>query len=498
MIENPPADPAGEERSWLFLVRLSAELTTKSRGTRKRFTRRLVDNIRDAFRSEGEEVRVESQWTRILVNAPAGSSGAVLARIPGISSFSAVEGRCSAGLDEIVRVGAEVYSERVKGRTYAIRARRAGEHPFSSYDVQKELGAALNPGARVDLHAPDIAVEVEIRDDDVYFFSRRVEGLGGLPLGVEGKAVCLLSGGFDSAAAAWLLLKRGVDLDYVFCNLAGEAYERSVVQVAKVLADSWSYGARPRLHVIDLGPAVDELRRASNPKYWQVVLKRLMYRAARRVAEESGAVGIITGESIGQVSSQTLPNLAAIEAAVDMPVFRPLLAFDKGDIVQLTRRIGTHDISARVKEYCAIAPGHPVTNATAAATDREESRLDLRVLAMSIDSRRVIDLHGMSAADIVESYLLTDRIPADAVILDVRSEADWSTWHYPGAERIDSWEVTATPGRLDRDRKYVLYCDANTEAAVLAEELQRRGFEAYAFRGGTRALRRVSSGTGEV
>jgi tRNA uracil 4-sulfurtransferase len=490
--------PRREERSSLILVRLSAELTTKSRGTRKRFTRRLVDNIREAFRSQDEAVRVESQWTRILIRAPAWSSGAVLARVPGISSFSPIEGRCSARLDEILRVGAEIYSERVKGRSYAIRARRAGQHGFSSYDVQRELGAVLNPGARVDLHDPEVAVEVEVRDDEAYFFSKRVEGLGGLPLGVEGKAVCLLSGGFDSGAAAWLLLKRGVEMEYVFCNLAGDAYERAVVQVAKVLADSWSYGARPRLHVIDFGPALDELRRSANPKYWQVVLKRLMYRVARRIGEQSAAIGIVTGESIGQVSSQTLPNLAAIEAGIDVPVFRPLIGFDKRDIVQLTRRIGTHDISAKVKEYCAIAPGHPVTSATTTATRREESKLDLGVLEAAIDSRRTIDLHAITTADIVDSYLLTDRIPSDAVILDIRPEADWGAWHYPGAQRMDSWEVTATPSRLDRDRKYVLYCNANSQAAVLAEELQRRGFEAYAFRGGTRALRRVSDEAGEV
>src|SRR5690606_18535410 len=111
-------------------------------------------------------------------------------------------------LDEIVRVGATIFSERVKGRTYAVRAKRTGSHPFSSYDVQQLLGAALNPGAKVDLGNPEVEVEVEIRDRGVHFFSGRQPGLGGLPLGVEGKAVCLLSGGFDSAVAAWLMLKR--------------------------------------------------------------------------------------------------------------------------------------------------------------------------------------------------------------------------------------------------------------------------------------------------
>src|SRR5690606_12565058 len=172
----------------------------------------------------------------------------------------------------------------------------------------------------------------------------------------------------DSAVAAWLMLKRGVQLDYVFCNLAGDAYERSVALVAKVLADDWSYGTRPRLHVIDFGPVLDDLRAKSRPRYWQVVLKRLMYRAGDHVAQEARAQGLVTGEAIGQVSSQTLVNLAAIDRASSLPVFRPLIGFDKMDIVELSRRLGTFELSSKVQEYCAIAPGNPATAASVRET----------------------------------------------------------------------------------------------------------------------------------
>src|SRR5690606_17281835 len=124
-----------------------------------------------------------------------------LQRIPGLSSMSVVEASCAADLDEIVRVGKETFGERVLGKSFAVRAKRSGSHPFSSHEVQHRLGAALNPGARVDLSNPDVEVSVEIRDRTVHFFSGRETALGGLPLGVEGKAVALLSGGFDSAVA---------------------------------------------------------------------------------------------------------------------------------------------------------------------------------------------------------------------------------------------------------------------------------------------------------
>lgn len=476
----------------LILVRLSAELTTKARGTRRRFTRKLLENIREALRGSGESFHAESHWTRIHVRTSARDAVRRLQRIPGLSSMSVVEGTCAANLEEIVSTGAAIFGERVKGRTYAVRARRAGTHGFSSHDIQQRLGAALNPGATVNLDAPEVEVEVEVRDQTVYFFSGRVPGAGGLPLGVEGRAICLLSGGFDSAVAAWLMLKRGVQLDYLFCNLAGDSYERSVVQVAKILADEWSYGTRPRLYVVDFGPVLDALRAGSQPRYWQLVLKRLMYRAASRVAAEAGAGAIVTGEALGQVSSQTLANLAAIDDAADRVVFRPLVGFDKSEIVDRARTIGTFEISSRVKEYCAIAPGNPVTHATREAAAAEENRVDGTALEAALDARRVIDVRTVNAADLVEAYLFTEEVPDDAVVLDVREEAEGDGWSYPGALRGGVGEHAGRIGRMDPDRTYVLYCDAGMQAVLLAEQMQRAGLEAYAFRGGTRALREHS------
>lgn len=480
------------QKGRLILVRLSAEMTTKARGTRRRFTRKLLENVRDALKGTNAPFHAESHWTRIHVYSDAPDAVQRLQRVPGLSSMSVVEGHSAATMEEIVRVGTEIFADRVRGRTYAVRARRSGTHPFSSQEVQQRLGAALNPGATVNLDNPEVTVEVEVRDKDVYFFSGRVPGLGGLPLGVEGKAVCLLSGGFDSAVAAWLMLKRGVELDYVFCNLAGESYERSVVQVAKILTDDWSYGTRPRLHVIDFGPVLDALRAGSQPKYWQLVLKRLMYRAAATVAQEIGAGATITGEALGQVSSQTLDNLAAIDEASSVIVFRPLLGFDKSEIVDRARTIGTFEISSRVKEYCAIAPGNPVTHATREAAAQEEAGVDGTVLERAVANRRVIDLAAVNSADLADEYLYTEEIPEGAVLLDVRAEGEGEAWEYPGAMRGEYWELERRIKSFDPDRRYVIYCDAGLQAVLLAERMQRAGLDAFAFRGGTRALRQLT------
>jgi tRNA uracil 4-sulfurtransferase len=472
----------------LHLVRLSPELTIKARGTRQRFTRRLTANLRDALTSTGEPFEVEGGWTRLYFRSAAPDAALVAARVPGISSVSPVEATCAASLPEIVRTGAELFHERVLGRSYAVRAKRTGRHPFSSEQIQRELGAALNPGARVDLGSPDVEVEVEVRDETAYFFSQRVAGCGGLPLAAEGRALCLISGGFDSAVAAWMMLRRGVTLDYVFCNLAGGAYERSVVQVAKILADDWSYGTQPRLHVVDFTAVLDELRRTSPPRYWQIVLKRLMYRAAQGIAGNRVS-GLVTGEAIGQVSSQTLVNLRAIEGAATLPVFRPLIAFDKNEIIDRARRIGTYAISAKVKEHCAIAPGHPATHASAAAIRAAEEGFSLEVLWQALRERRTLELRQLSAADLVSDYLYADTVPTAAEVIDLRTPAEWEAWHYPGAENREIWELLANFRKLDAGGTYLLYCAHGLQAAQVADAMQKEGYEAYAYRGGARPLR---------
>jgi tRNA uracil 4-sulfurtransferase len=483
----------------LTLVRFAGEIFIKSRRTRSAFLRRLRANISDALATADPPASLELGWDRLYVRTPGDTAPAELGRVFGISSFSPIERVTAAELDQILDEGERVFLPRVRGRTFAVRARRAGTHPFSSHDIQVKLGARLlEASAGVDLDHPEVEAFVEVRDDRAFLFASRDPGAGGLPLGAEGRAVTLLSGGFDSAVAAWLLLKRGVAQDYVFCNLGGDAYERAVVQVGKVLADDWSYGTRPRLHVVDFAEPLRELRARSRERFWQVVLKRLMYRAATMVGQELGADAIVTGEAVGQVSSQTLPNLRAIEPAADLPVFRPLIGFDKEEIIERARFIGTAGLSEQVKEYCAIAPGRPVTAASVEAVEREESGIDPTVLERAVAGRRVLDLRALTPADLVAPYLFIDQVPDDAIVLDCRPEAQYRTWHLPGAQHRDEFELLRRFGKLDRDRRYVLYCGHGIQTAHIAEKMQQAGYEAYSFRGGVGGLRKWATSAGRA
>lgn len=481
----------------LTLVRFGGEIFIKSRRTRSTFLARLRGNIEDALSAADPPAELELGWDRLYVRSPGDGSPTELGRVFGISSYSPIDAVTPATMDAILEAGVAAFTDRVRGRTFAVRARRAGKHPFSSQDVQVRLGALLlEASAGVSLDAPDVEVYVEVRDDHAYLFATRIPGPGGLPLGVEGRAVTLLSGGYDSAVAAWLMLKRGVAQDHVFCNLGGDAYERAVVQVAKLLADDWSYGTRPRLHVVDFTEPLRALRSHARERYWQVVLKRLMYRAASQVGAELSADAIITGEAVGQVSSQTLANLRAIEPAADLPVFRPLIGFDKEEIIDRAKAIGTAGLSEQVREYCAIAPGKPVTAASVAAVEREEAAIDRGVVERAVADRKVLDLRALTPTDLVAPYLFTDEVPSDAVVLDCRPEHQFRHWHLPGAEHRDEYELLQRFNRLDRDRHYVLYCGHGIQTAHIAEKMQRAGYEAYSFRGGAAGIRRWAETAG--
>lgn len=473
----------------LVLLRFAGELATKSRRVRARFQGRLARNVGEALRSAGIRYSIRPGWARLFIEVEDRAALDVLRRVFGVSSFSPVRARCAADLDEIVRVGEAEFRDRVCGKRFAVRARRAGTHRFRSRDIEVALGAALRPHAeRVDLTAPQVTVFVEVRKDEVFFFDEEILGAGGLPLGTQRGALALVSGGFDSAVAAWLTLKRGVPVDYLFCNLAGAAYERSVLQVAKVLAEDWSLGDRPRMTVIDFQEIVDALRGDVRPAYVQVVLKRLMYRAANRVALEEGREAIVTGESIGQVSSQTLTNLRAIDEVSELPVLRPVAGLDKQEIIVLSRRIGTYTLSSKIQEYCALVPDRPVTAASPERVREQEQRLEPMLLERALEGRRALDLRALEASDLVLPYVYTSEIPEGAVVLDGRPGLQFQTWHYPGAEATDLNEFSGNFRRLDRSRVYVLVCPLGLQSGVVAEHMQREGYRAYSFRGGIRGL----------
>ena len=481
------------ENRFLSLT-LSGDVATKSARTRRAIHRRLRRNVKDMLVRHELGGRVRDRWDRIDIEGVDDAAIEPLRRVFGIQAVRRVHSRPWQSIDDIVAAGAELYAEEVAGRRFAVRPRRVGNRariPLSSQKLAERLGQRLvEAGGRVDLEAPEVKLRVEVRPDDVLFFDQAWPGPGGLPIGIEGRALALVSGGFDSAVAAWHLLARGVELDFMLFNLAGWPQERAVRAVLHVLDRQWMAGAQANLYIVDLRPVIAEMRRRVRARYWQVLLKRVMLRAADRIAAASGAEALVTGEAIGQVSSQTLSNLAAITARTETPVLRPLVGCGKHEIVDRARAIGTAEISAGVEEFCALQGERVATRASAAELDREEERLGRELVEALAERHRVVPhtAFGDALGDSPE----VEHVPERAAVIDLRSAAEHEQWSWPGAIQLEFDKAMEFAGRLPRDRAYLLYCEVGLKSAYLAEMMRHDGYEAYSFRGGVEPLRRYA------
>jgi len=476
----------------MVLLRFSGEISTKAKPTRQRFERQLLRNVADALESAGIPARVHRTRNRVFVETDDPAAAPLLARVFGVQSLSVAVARPAEKLLDVVENGTAMFRDAVAGRRFAVRARRVGDRSRIALDareVERALGTALLPGAaRVDLDAPEVVVRVELHQGQAYFCAQTLRAPGGLPLGVEGRAIALVSGGFDSAVAAWQLLRRGVQIDYAFCNLGGRTHRLGVLRVVKVLADRWSYGGRPHLHAIDFDAVAADIRAHVRPRYWQLILKRQMLRAGEAVAAVRGADALATGEAVGQVSSQTLPNLAVISQVARLPILRPLVGMNKDEIIRAAEEIGTAPLSAVVDEYCAMVSSRPATVARLAALLAEEEKLDPSLLDRAVREREVLDLRVLDVDAEGIAELETDEVADDAVVIDLRSKAAFAGWHWPGALRLDLDRALSACPSFARDRRYLLYCEFGLKSAHLAERMRAAGLDASHFRGALAGL----------
>jgi len=340
----------------LILARYS-EVALKSPYVRREWERAIIRDIREKC-----GVKASVRAGRIFVED---CDPECLKRVFGIVSFSPC---IEVPLEELRERVIEFASERIRNRSFALRVRRTGNHPFTSQDVARELGAELlkRVPSSVDLENPDVEIFIEIRDDRCYIYDQIISGIGGIPRGVSGKLVSLFSGGIDSPVATFMMMKRGCEITplYVMNGFTHEDSLKRAMEVAEILR---KYQPDFELRISDLSERFRRVLRVAKDmnleRYACIFCKRLMYREAERVAREEGALGIVTGESIGQVASQTLDNLLVISSSCSLPVYRPLIGMDKVEIEKIAREIGTFEVSSRAVRPCEAVPKKPTTRA---------------------------------------------------------------------------------------------------------------------------------------
>jgi thiamine biosynthesis protein ThiI len=344
-----------------WLIRYS-EIFLKSDPVRRQWENTLITNIREVMPG----VHVRNERGRIWLDGDVKPD--LLKNIFGIVSFSEVE---HIRLDETEshlpdycrRHGIE------KVKTFAIKMKRVGTHAFTSNDKAIEYGNQLRkefPHLKVNLANPDKEIHIEIRANEAYLYDNVTKAVGGLPSGVEGTLVALISGGIDSPVAAWMMMKRGCRIMPLFVALDTFLDETTIARAKRVVEVLAKYQPGIELTVISdsyLAAAKEELIKRHIEKYTCILCKRRMYRVATAFARKTGAKGIVTGESLGQVASQTLDNLMVLTDAAEIPVYRPLIGFDKEDAIRIAREIGTFTESISPASGCKAVPKGPSTAA---------------------------------------------------------------------------------------------------------------------------------------
>lgn len=374
-----------EEMS-LFLIRYG-EISVKGQN-KSFFIQTLIRNIQGTIQ-QGGPVTFEKQGGRIYLksNQPREELVKQLTRIPGIVSISAIKEVESdlptlkeAGLKQVLEKGIQ------KPLCFRVTTRRTQkEFPHTSMEISREVGGYILRNTQhltVDLHHPDLTLFIEVRKEGSFLYTEKIPGVGGLPVGTSGQALLLLSGGIDSPVAGWLTLKRGVQLEALYFHSPPFIGERSVEKVVDLCKTLNQYSPAMKLSIISLTPALKELKEKIPEKYIIIVMRRIMMQMAQSLAWKRNIPALITGESIGQVASQTLENINAISQVIDLPVLRPLSGMDKMEIIALAREIGTYKISIRPYEDCCtlFIPKHPILKANLDHLRKMEEKLPVEKL----------------------------------------------------------------------------------------------------------------------
>jgi tRNA uracil 4-sulfurtransferase len=470
-------------------------MTIKSRPVRSRFVKQLRDNLRRLMSRINTDIVVRSTWDYIEVNSSDDEAALqrqleeVLRHTPGVCFFVRVRQFPLGDMESILMHTLQFYADKLSGLTFAVRCKRAGKHVFKSIDVERYVGGGLNQrteAAGVNLTNPDITVNLEIRDQDLFIKEENQKGLDGFPLGTQDGVLSLISGGFDSSISSYMSIKRGLKTHYCFFNLGGHEHEIAVKEVALYLWMKYGASHKVKFVTVPFEAVVAEIMEKVDNSQMGVILKRMMLRAASEVAEDLSLQALVTGESVAQVSSQTLPNLAVIDEVTDTLVFRPLIMSDKQDIVDTARAIGTEEFSAAIPEYCGVISIKPTTRARMHRIEREEAQFDFSVLEAAIADKEVRSIDNLQLDKARESapVKLVATPEKSAVIVDIRhpdeeerKPLDLSTANEIKKAPFYKLNTYFSGSAVSPDVQYLLYCEKGMMSELHAAYLMDQGHQ---------------------
>ena len=366
------------------------ELSLK-KTNRRQFVQKVTNSIKRALK-DFEALEYESRGMRFYIhlhNTPSTDVIKVLQRIPGLYSFSVVE-RANSNIDDIcVSAKSLVENELKEGKkTFKVETNRADKNfPMTSLEISKEVARYLFkniPNLQADVHNPDFTLDLDVRVEGAFLFTKTYMGMGGLPAGSLGRATLMISGGIDSVVAGYLTIKKDVSIDaihYASPPYTSDMALQKVIDLLEIIAPYTEYQSI-NLYVVPFTKLQSAIYEHVREDYGITIMRRMMYRIGERITNERGNLAIVNGENIGQVASQTLESMNTINSVVKIPVIRPLATFDKSEITDIAVKIGTYETSIKPYEDCCtvFVPKHPQIKPMIKIAEREEQKFDYESL----------------------------------------------------------------------------------------------------------------------
>ena len=474
-----------------LIVKYHPEINIKSRSVRKRFYKLLESNLRIILKKVHPKAHIISRWTDILVDAPHATPEEreqlldLIVKIPGVDQFNEVVEYPFVDFDQAFKDVARHWQDELIGKSFCVRIKRTGKHDFTSSELERYVGGGLNQAvetARVQLKKPEVTVKAELREDVFHVIKANHKGLGGMPLPSQEDVLALMSGGFDSGVAAYHLIRRGARTHFCFFNLGGKEHEIGVKQASHQIWKAFSSSHKTRFVSVNFEPVVAEILTKIDNGLMGVVLKRMMMRAAAQVAEKLNIKALVTGESLGQVSSQTLTNLNVIDRVTEMLILRPLIHIDKSEIIDTARKIGSHDLAAAMPEYCGVISKKPTTRAVLSEIEAAEKNFDFGILDKAIAEASLMDVRDIetdSHEEVTEVEQVTE-LSENSIVIDIRSpeEEEDSPLEIEGIDVITMpfFRIATQFGDLDQSKSYYLYCDRGVMSRLQALLLHEHGY----------------------
>lgn len=462
-----------------FILKLFPEIMVKGSSAKRQMVGQLYNNLLKMLSRFSDDISVRKFSDKIEVLSPLAyviEVRQVLLDTPGIEQvLEALQFDKMNTLDEIkVKVG-QITHEAIEGKTFVIRAKRSGTHDFRSTELEQTVGGymlATYPSNGVDLHNPDVTIRIELLNNQLNIITQKHAGLSGFPLGTQGDILSLMSGGFDSTVASYLTMKRGLKTHFIFFNLGGIAHEIGVKQVALYLWSKFGSSHKVKFISVPFDDVLTEIFASTHDTYMGVTLKRLMLLASEKVANEMEIDALLTGESVAQVSSQTLRNLALIDQVTNKLILRPLATMNKPEIIDIANTIGTRRFAESMPEYCGVISKGPVTHGSYKRMEKEAKRFNYEVLntavaeAKSINVDEIID--DISSASPIE---VVETLDETFVVIDIRAEDECIETSCESI-KIPFHKLKTEFKKLDQNKEYLLYCEKGIMSQLHAQYLR--------------------------